>query len=90
MLKSKISKMVGSLALSGAILIPAVSANAWTEYVYVKDLYPDAVDYIFVNNGANDKYVIVQERGYDDKIYETKVKCDKMVGSKCHVAVERN
>ncbi|MFT9816279.1 hypothetical protein [Lysinibacillus sp. NPDC056185] len=89
MFKSKIAKMVGSLALSGAILIPSVSASAWTEYVYVKDLYPDAVDFIFVNNGSNDKYVIVQERGYDGRIYETKVKCDKMIGNKCQVAVER-
>ncbi|GAB0169225.1 transcriptional regulator [Lysinibacillus sp. CTST325] len=89
MFKSKISKMVGSLALSGAILIPAVSANAWTEYVYVKDLYPNAEHFVFVNSGANDKYVIVQERGWDDRIYETKVKCDKMMDGKCYVARER-
>ncbi|GGE79841.1 transcriptional regulator [Priestia taiwanensis] len=46
MFKTTISKAIGALALSGALLTPTASADAAT-YVWVRDLHPDMYDYSY-------------------------------------------
>ncbi|WP_141106082.1 transcriptional regulator [Bacillus sp. M13(2017)] len=79
MLKSKIVKAIGTLALAGALILPAIPANAAGNHdglQWVRDAYPGADYYQY--NGDNTVTVYYGNSSFD-------VTCVEMIGDRCFV-----
>ncbi|HDR7738414.1 TPA: transcriptional regulator [Bacillus thuringiensis] len=80
MLKSKIVKAIGTLALTGALILPAIPANAAGNHdglKWVRDAYPGA-DYYQYNRDSNTVTVYYGNSSFD-------VTCVEMIGDRCFV-----
>ena len=75
MLKSKIVKAIGTLALAGALILPAIPASASGEQ-WVRDAYPGADYYQY--NGDNTVTIYYGNSSFT-------VTCVEMKGDRCFV-----
>ncbi|MBG9714294.1 transcriptional regulator [Bacillus sp. CCB-MMP212] len=77
MMKSKIKKAIGGIALATALVTSALPVSAATEYVWVRDAYPGYDNYVF--DSAKQRVQIWSGNNY---FY---VDCDFVEYGKCFV-----
>ncbi|AYK76538.1 hypothetical protein P8807_05275 [Bacillus subtilis] len=87
MFKNKIKKVVGAVALVGALLVAGSPAKAETlpGLIWVMDKYTDAFKFDLFTKNGNEKWVYVYTRLSNGKVDVQEVKCETIYQSRCYV-----
>ncbi|NPC94621.1 hypothetical protein HOO54_20920 [Bacillus sp. WMMC1349] len=90
MFKTKFKKTVGMVIITVACFIFALPANAYTKYVWIRDVpeFRDAFQYEY--NPATQEVSVYWKNADGTTRGPQIVKCDKVQDGKCYLAVEVN